>query len=131
MPVSVCDSMALARPPDTVAMPICRQRCVARAAPVSIPHLSVNLVPRPAKHCIAAIAVANLPIISNVFEDAMTTFQSLTVAKVEPDTRDAVTLTFAVHQPLQEAYRFRPGQHLSLKASLNGEELRRCYSICR
>ncbi|STN22421.1 subunit of the phenylacetly-CoA oxygenase/reductase [Escherichia fergusonii] len=61
----------------------------------------------------------------------MTTFHSLTVAKVEPETRDAVTITFAVPQPLQEAYRFRPGQHLTLKASLNGEELRRCYSICR
>ncbi len=131
MPVSVCDSMALARPPDTVAMPICRQKYVARAAPASIPHLSVNLVPRPAKHCTAAIVAANLSIISNVFEDAMTTFHSLTVAKVEPETRDAVTITFAVPQPLQEAYRFRPGQHLTLKASLDGEELRRCYSICR
>ncbi|MFA9330180.1 phenylacetic acid degradation protein, partial [Escherichia coli] len=50
----------------------------------------------------------------------MTTFHSLTVAKVEPETRDAVTITFAVPQPLQEAYRFRPGQHLTLKASLNG-----------
>lgn len=129
MPVSVCDSMALARPPDTVAMPICRQKYVARAAPASIPHLSVNLVPRPAKHCIAAIVAANLSIISNVFEDAMTTFHSLTVAKVEPETRDAVTITFAVPQPLQEAYRFRPGQHLTLKASFDGEELRRCYSI--
>ena len=55
----------------------------------------------------------------------MTTFHSLTVAKVEPETRDAVTITFAVPQPLQEAYRFRPGQHLTLKASLDGEELRR------
>lgn len=61
----------------------------------------------------------------------MTTFHSLTVAKVEPETRDAVTITFAVLQPLQEAYRFRPGQHLTLKASFDGEELRRCYSICR
>lgn len=48
----------------------------------------------------------------------MTTFHSLTVAKVESETRDAVTITFAVPQPLQEAYRFRPGQHLTLKAAL-------------
>lgn len=48
----------------------------------------------------------------------MTTFHSLTVAKVEPETRDAVTITFAVPQPLQEAYRFRPGQHLTLKPAL-------------
>jgi ring-1,2-phenylacetyl-CoA epoxidase subunit PaaE len=61
----------------------------------------------------------------------MTTFHSLTVAKVEPETRDAVTITFAVPQALQTAYAFRPGQHLTLKARLAGEELRRCYSICR
>lgn len=61
----------------------------------------------------------------------MTTFHSLIVAKVEPETRDAVTITFAVPQALQEAYRFRPGQHLTLKASPGGDELRRCYSICR
>ena len=76
----------ISRPPGTVVMPICRQKYVARVAPASIPHLSVNLVPRPAKHCIAAIVAANLSIISNVFEDAMTTFHSLTVAKVEPET---------------------------------------------
>lgn len=61
----------------------------------------------------------------------MTTFHSLTVAKVEPETRDAVTITFAVPQTLHAAYAFRPGQHLTLKARLAGEELRRCYSICR
>ncbi|NDO82165.1 phenylacetic acid degradation protein [Citrobacter sp. NCU1] len=61
----------------------------------------------------------------------MTTFHSLTVAKVEPETRDAVTITFAVPPALQDAYRFRPGQHLTLKAQLAGTELRRCYSICR
>ena len=61
----------------------------------------------------------------------MTTFHSLTVAKVEPETRDAVTITFAVPQALQDAYRFRPGQHLTLKTKLDGDELRRCYSICR
>ncbi|MCZ5610709.1 FAD-binding oxidoreductase [Escherichia coli] len=29
-----------------------------------------------------------------------------------------MTITFAVPQPLQEAYRFRPGQHLTLKPAL-------------
>lgn len=61
----------------------------------------------------------------------MTMFHSLTVVRVEPETRDAVTITFAVPQTLQSAYAFRPGQHLTLKTRLAGEELRRCYSICR
>lgn len=61
----------------------------------------------------------------------MTTFHSLTVAKVVPETRDAVTITFAIPDALQAEYAFRPGQHLTVKARLGGEELRRCYSICR
>lgn len=61
----------------------------------------------------------------------MTTFHSLTVARVEPETRDAVTITFAIPDALQAEYAFRPGQHLTVKARLGGEELRRCYSICR
>ena len=61
----------------------------------------------------------------------MTTFHSLTVASVEPETREAVTITFAIPELLQDAYHFRPGQHLTLKARVAGEELRRCYSICR
>lgn len=61
----------------------------------------------------------------------MTTFHSLTVARVEPETRDAVTITFAIPDALQAEYAFRPGQHLTVKARLGEEELRRCYSICR
>ena len=45
----------------------------------------------------------------------MTTFHSLTVAKVEPETRDAVTITFAIPDALRDAYAFRPGQHLTLR----------------
>ncbi|QGX92923.1 phenylacetate-CoA oxygenase/reductase subunit PaaK [Tatumella sp. TA1] len=61
----------------------------------------------------------------------MTTFHALKVASVEPETRDAVTITFAIPEALQQAYHFRPGQHLTLKANIDGEALRRCYSICR
>ena len=45
----------------------------------------------------------------------MTTFHSLTVASVEAETRDAVTITFAIPDALRTAYAFRPGQHLTLK----------------
>ncbi|WP_227317263.1 1,2-phenylacetyl-CoA epoxidase subunit PaaE [Cedecea davisae] len=61
----------------------------------------------------------------------MTTFHSLKVARIEPETPEAVAITFAVPDELRGHYRFRPGQHLTLKAKLGGEELRRCYSICR
>jgi ring-1,2-phenylacetyl-CoA epoxidase subunit PaaE len=61
----------------------------------------------------------------------MTTFHSLKVARIEQETPEAVAITFAVPQDLQPHYAFKPGQHLTLKTQLGGEELRRCYSICR
>lgn len=61
----------------------------------------------------------------------MTTFHTLKVAKIEPETRDAVAITFSIPADLQPAYRFVPGQHLTLRTRIGGEELRRCYSICR
>ncbi|MBJ3813627.1 phenylacetate-CoA oxygenase/reductase subunit PaaK [Shimwellia pseudoproteus] len=61
----------------------------------------------------------------------MTTFHTLKVAKIEPETRDAVAITFAVPADLASEYQFVPGQHLTLRARVGGEELRRCYSICR
>ncbi|WP_058910215.1 1,2-phenylacetyl-CoA epoxidase subunit PaaE [Entomohabitans teleogrylli] len=61
----------------------------------------------------------------------MTTFHTLKVAKIERETADAVAITFAVPHELEAEYAFIPGQHLTLKASPGGEELRRCYSICR
>ncbi|VEB63135.1 3-ketosteroid-9-alpha-hydroxylase reductase subunit [Providencia rustigianii] len=60
----------------------------------------------------------------------MTVFHRLSIAAIERDTPDAVAVTFNIPETLREQYRYRPGQHLTLKASVNGEDLRRCYSIC-
>lgn len=60
----------------------------------------------------------------------MTVFHRLSIAAIERDTIDAVAVTFYVPEILREHYRYRPGQHLTLKAAINGENLRRCYSIC-
>lgn len=57
-------------------------------------------------------------------------FHPLTVTGVERLTDDAVAITFAVPERLREDYRFEPGQHLTLRASINGEEVRQSYSIC-
>jgi ring-1,2-phenylacetyl-CoA epoxidase subunit PaaE len=45
-------------------------------------------------------------------------------------TPDSVMLTFEVPEPLRETYRHQSGQHLILFADVDGEELRRSYSIC-
>lgn len=58
------------------------------------------------------------------------TFHPLRVADVEQLTPDAVALTFAVPPELSEEYAFAAGQHLTLRAVLDGEEVRRSYSIC-
>ncbi|WP_306322657.1 MULTISPECIES: 1,2-phenylacetyl-CoA epoxidase subunit PaaE [unclassified Streptomyces] len=57
-------------------------------------------------------------------------FHRLRVTAVDRLTDDSVALTFAVPQELREAYRFTPGQHLALRRTADGAEIRRTYSIC-
>ncbi|MBA4287321.1 MAG: phenylacetate-CoA oxygenase/reductase subunit PaaK [Xanthomonadaceae bacterium] len=60
----------------------------------------------------------------------MSLFHRLKVASVRPETRDAVVVTFDVPPEQREAYRYEAGQHLTLRADIDGEEVRRSYSIC-
>ena len=57
-------------------------------------------------------------------------FHPLRVADIEPLTDDAVAVTFEVPEPLRADYRFDPGQHVTVRAVLAGQEVRRTYSIC-
>ena len=57
-------------------------------------------------------------------------FHRLRVADLRRETADTVSLSFAVPPALAGAYRFAPGQYLTLRATIAGEELRRSYSIC-
>ena len=59
-----------------------------------------------------------------------TDFHSLRVRSVVPDATDAVIVTFDVPDALREAYGYEAGQHLTLRQTVDGEELRRSYSIC-
>lgn len=54
----------------------------------------------------------------------------LRVAKVERLTRDAIAVSFDVPAELHERYAFVPGQFLALEARIDGETVRRSYSIC-
>ncbi len=60
----------------------------------------------------------------------MSLFHSLRVGGLSNETRDAVVVTFDVPPELREAFRFTPGQHLTLRGHFDGEEIRRSYSIC-
>jgi ring-1,2-phenylacetyl-CoA epoxidase subunit PaaE len=57
-------------------------------------------------------------------------FHTLRIAEVRRETADSVSLRFDVPPQLAHEYRFEPGQHLNVRARLDGEELRRSYSIC-
>ncbi|HXP06423.1 MAG TPA: FAD-binding oxidoreductase [Stellaceae bacterium] len=57
-------------------------------------------------------------------------FHKLTISDVRRETDDAVSLAFAVPARLRQAYGFLPGQYLTLRATIGGEDLRRSYSIC-
>jgi ring-1,2-phenylacetyl-CoA epoxidase subunit PaaE len=57
-------------------------------------------------------------------------FHSLPVAKVERETRDAIAITFDVPEAMREVFRFEPGQHVTLRTDIGGEDVRRSYSIC-
>ncbi|MBK5074648.1 phenylacetate-CoA oxygenase/reductase subunit PaaK [Budviciaceae bacterium CWB-B4] len=60
----------------------------------------------------------------------MTVFHRLNIADITRETPDAVAITLQVPKELRDYYYYTPGQHLTLKARIGGEELRRCYSIC-
>ena len=57
-------------------------------------------------------------------------FHTLTVRAVEPDTREAVIVSFDVPQALRATFGFTQGQYLTLRKTIGGQELRRSYSIC-
>ena len=59
-----------------------------------------------------------------------THFHSLRVKSITPDTDEAVIVSFDVPAALQNDFHFTQGQHLTLRAQLNGKEERRSYSIC-
>lgn len=57
-------------------------------------------------------------------------FHRLRVTAVDRLTADSAALTFAVPPGLEEAFRFRPGQHLTLRRVVGDQDLRRTYSVC-
>ena len=57
-------------------------------------------------------------------------FHALKIAEVIPETAEASSIRFSVPPELREAFAFTAGQHLTVRATINGEEVRRNYSLC-
>jgi ring-1,2-phenylacetyl-CoA epoxidase subunit PaaE len=57
-------------------------------------------------------------------------FNKLKVIEIRRETADCVSIVFDVPQELEQLYRFKQGQYLTIKKELHGTSIRRNYSIC-
>jgi|TARA_B110000211_G_scaffold211849_1_gene251049 ring-1,2-phenylacetyl-CoA epoxidase subunit PaaE len=60
----------------------------------------------------------------------MNTFHKLSIKNRIQETANAVSLVFEVPENLKTNFSFKAGQYITLKATINGSEIRRAYSIC-
>jgi ring-1,2-phenylacetyl-CoA epoxidase subunit PaaE len=59
----------------------------------------------------------------------MATFYSLSIKTIHRETSKAVSISFNVPEELKDIFRFQAGQYLTLKAKIDGQDVRRDYSI--
>lgn len=57
-------------------------------------------------------------------------FHSLVIKEIIKETSSAVSILFEIPNDLQKTYAFTAGQYVTVRTKVNGEELRRAYSIC-
>lgn len=60
----------------------------------------------------------------------MSTFYKLSIKEIKRETPSAISVTFNIPLEFQDFYKFTAGQYVTLKLTLDGEEIRRAYSIC-
>ncbi len=60
----------------------------------------------------------------------MTKFYPISITDVTRETAESVSIGFLIPNDLKEKFQYKQGQYLTLKLHVNGQELRRSYSIC-
>jgi ring-1,2-phenylacetyl-CoA epoxidase subunit PaaE len=60
----------------------------------------------------------------------MITYHPLKIVDLRHEGSDAVCVTLDVPDALRDTFRFAPGQHIGIRATIDGQEVRRTYSIC-
>lgn len=60
----------------------------------------------------------------------MSDFHKLQVKEIIKETDSCVTVIFDLSHEVKDSFKFKAGQYLTIKAMINGEEVRRAYSIC-
>ncbi len=59
-----------------------------------------------------------------------THFHKLTIADIRKETPECVSIAFDIPPDLKNEYLFKQGQNVTLRTTMDGEEVRRSYSIC-
>ena len=57
-------------------------------------------------------------------------FHSLRIKEIKKETPECVSVLFDIPDELKTDFQFTQGQSLTMRTTLNGEEVRRTYSIC-
>ena len=60
----------------------------------------------------------------------MAKFHSIKVADIYKETKDCSVITFDIPEELKPEFQYKQGQHLTLRTNINGNEVRRSYSLC-
>ena len=60
----------------------------------------------------------------------MSKFHSVKIANIYKETKECSVLTFEIPDEIKGEFHFKQGQHLTLKAMINGQDARRSYSLC-
>lgn len=60
----------------------------------------------------------------------MAKFHNIQVQDIFKETRDSAVVTFQIPEDLIPEFQYKQGQHLTLKTIIDGEEIRRSYSLC-
>jgi len=60
----------------------------------------------------------------------MARFHTLKIKDIRKETSDSVSVAFDIPAQIQPEFQFKQGQYITLKLIVNGEEIRRSYSIC-
>ena len=60
----------------------------------------------------------------------MPSFKKLIIKEIKRETKDAISILFNVPEEFKSHYSFIAGQYVNLRLTLDGQEIRRAYSIC-
>jgi ring-1,2-phenylacetyl-CoA epoxidase subunit PaaE len=60
----------------------------------------------------------------------MAKFHSIKILDIYKETKDCSVISFDIPEDLKQEFVYKQGQHLTLKATIDGEEIRRSYSLC-